>query len=171
MTSPWKDDRQLASRFHPDYPDDVQVFVHDGGPRLSACRPELVWVRIIAATNGVYSATVLNQPLHLKTVKQDDVIRFIVTDSCKYPILVTTRYLQEREAWTIHPCDKCGFSELFDAPSDLIRIVFSNIKEGYKLEMFSAFCPLCGGAQVAEKKAFAMKKKSSQRKWWQFWKS
>lgn len=171
MTSPWKNDPQLAGRFHPDYPDDLQVLIHDGGPRVSKCRPELVWVRVAAAANGVYSAKVLNQPAHLKTVKQADDIQFIVTPTCKHPILVTAKYLEERPQWTIHPCDTCGFAELFDAPSDLIRIVFPNLAAGSKMGMFTAFCPLCGGAQVVENEAeTAAMRKRMKRKWWQFWK-
>jgi hypothetical protein len=170
MTFPWRDDPQLAGRFHPDYPDDLQIFVHDGGPRVSKCRPELVWARVVGASNGSYSAKVLNQPLHLKTVKQDDIVQFIVTDSCKYPILVSTKYLEERDRWTIHSCDKCGLSELFDAPSDLIRIIFPNLPPNSKMGMFSSFCPLCGGTQVIEDEdATKEMKKRNGRKWWQLW--
>jgi hypothetical protein len=36
MDSRWRDDPLLKGRFHPDFPDDLQVVVHDGGPRLTA---------------------------------------------------------------------------------------------------------------------------------------
>jgi len=171
MTFPWRDDPQLAGRFHSDYADDLQVLVHDGGPRVSNCRAELVWARIVGVTDGVYSAKVLNRPVHLKTVKQADAIQFLVTPTCKHPIRVTAKYLKERSQWTIHPCDKCGFAELFDAPSDLIRIIFPNLAAGSSMTMFSTFCPLCGGAQVAENIAVAAEmRERTERKWWQFWK-
>lgn len=172
MAFPWRTDPLLVGRFHPEYPDDLQVLVHDGGPRISKCRPELVWVRIVGTANGVFSATVLNQPSYLKAVKQGDVIQFLVTPSCQHPILVTAKYLAERPHWTIHPCDKCGFAELFDAPSDLIRIVFPNLEHRAKMGMFSAFCPMCGGIQVVENEAeTAAMRHRLKRKWWQFWKT
>ena len=68
----------------------------------------------------------------------------------EYPVLVTDKYLIERPSWTIHPGKKCGFSELFDAPSDLILVVFPNIPADDVMEAFTSFCPLCGGIQVLE---------------------
>jgi hypothetical protein len=62
--------------------------------------------------------------------------------------MVTDKYLRERGAWTVHPCRQCGLSELFDAPSDLIRVVFPNTPPDAQLSMFTAFCALCGGVQV-----------------------
>src|SRR5215471_14876033 len=32
----WREHPLLKSRFHPEFPDDLQVIVHDGGPRLSS---------------------------------------------------------------------------------------------------------------------------------------
>ena len=46
MNAPWRTDPLLAGRFHQNYPDDLQVVVHDGGPRLSVIGPELMWVRL-----------------------------------------------------------------------------------------------------------------------------
>ncbi len=40
---PWRSDPLLEGRFHPEYPDDLQVIVHDGGPRLTKNAPELMW--------------------------------------------------------------------------------------------------------------------------------
>jgi hypothetical protein len=65
--------------------------------------------------------------------------------------MVTDKYLSERGAWTILPCRKCGFSEMFDAPSDLIRAVFPKSPPGGQMSMFTAFCPLCGGVQGASR--------------------
>jgi hypothetical protein len=48
----------------------------------------------------------------------------VVPADGKYPLLVTAKYLQQRADWIVRPCNKCGLSELFDAPSDLIRKIF-----------------------------------------------
>lgn len=45
---PWRTDPALSGRFHPDYPDDLQVIVHDGGPRFTEKPPELIWVTVTA---------------------------------------------------------------------------------------------------------------------------
>lgn len=152
---PWRSDPRLLGRFHPDYPDDVQVIVHDGGPRITDRRPEGVWVRVIGCEGEVFRGQVLNQPYQLEKVKQGDIIKFIVPESGPYPILVRDQYLKEREDWTIYPCDKCGLGELFDPPSELMKIVFPSVygREDMVMESFTAFCGVCGGVLVVENKS------------------
>ena len=74
MGHPWRDDPLLTGRFHPNHPDDLQVIVHEGGPRLSTSPPELIWVRL----DGVLAAGVdrvrraeLLRPLELPVVEID----------------------------------------------------------------------------------------------------
>jgi uncharacterized protein YegJ (DUF2314 family) len=114
IKKPWRSDPRLLGRFHSEYPDDVKVIVHDGGPRTTDRRPEVVWVRVIGCDGEVFRGQVLNRPFHLEKVKQGDFIKFIVPKSGEYPILVREQYLKERENWIITPCNKCGLSELFD---------------------------------------------------------
>ena len=90
--------------------------------------------------------------------------------------MVTDKYLREREAWTIHPCRKCGLTELFDAPSDLIRVVFPNAPPGAQMSMFTAFCALCGGVQGVEARTSPTAADEQtpvspprKRPWWKFW--
>jgi hypothetical protein len=175
----WWDHPKLLGRFHADFPDDLQVTVHDGGPRLTANRPELVWVRMTGAEGDLFRGRVLNQPHHLQSVRQGDEIHFIVPEGCEHPIQVTEKYLGERPGWEIRPCNKCGLPELFDAPSDLIRVVFPNLREGGVMQMFTAFCPLCGGIQVVKSmkapsedgtaEAPAPGPAAQKKHWWQFW--
>jgi hypothetical protein len=152
-------------RFYPEYPDDIQVIIHDGGPRITHNRPEVIWVRVIGHKNDVFIGKVLNQPLNLTGTHQGDTISFIKPETSEFPIFTTAKYLHERSKWIIHPCDKCGFDELFDAPSDLIRVIFPNIRLGFfrRMSWFGTFCPLCGGAQIVEGR-------NKDVKGWQFWK-
>jgi hypothetical protein len=91
--------------------------------------------------------------------------------------MVTDKYLRERGDWIIHPCRKCGFSELFDAPSDLIRVVFPNTPPDAQMSMFTAFCPLCGGVQGVASRANPVSGGEeagppaalARRPWWRFW--
>lgn len=175
MSAVWHNDPNLKNRFHPDYPDDIQVLVHDGGPRIAKHPPELMWVRVVGKPGEAYESILLNTPHQLETAKQGDRILFLAPPNAKFPIRVTGKYLAERAAWTIVPCDKCGFAELFDAPSDLIRRIFPNVPADAVLEKFTSFCPLCGGVQVISSKGAKTDQRQSvtrttKRKWWQFWK-
>jgi hypothetical protein len=143
----WQDHPKLKGRFHPEYPDDLPVLVHEGGPRLTTTRPELIWVRVTGGTGDVFTGRLLNQPHGLRTLRQGDEIRFVVPDGGEHPLRVTDKYLAERANWDITPCNKCQLSELFDAPSDLIRVVFPNTPTGgtSQMQAFTAFCGACGG--------------------------
>ena len=174
MTHPWRQIPQLQQRFLADYPDDLQVIVHDGGPRLTDRTPELIWVRVTNLEADVFTARVLNQPQQLLTVKQGSCIQFVLPSGGEHPVMVTQRYLGERPDWIIHPCDRCGLSELFDAPSDLMRKVFPDLPSGAVMETFTAFCAVCGGVQVVQHKSVNDDMEPEQadmpaKKWWEFW--
>lgn len=174
MSHEWRQHPKLRQRFHPDAPDDLQVIVHDGGPRLSKNSPELVWVTV-TGTDGcdLFTGRVLNQPQQLKSVSQGTVIGF-VAPAGDHLVMVTEKYLAERDRWNIHGCNKCGFDELFDAPSDLMRVIFPDLPADASMEMFTSFCGICGGVQVIQdKNAQSIDDESTPetkpRKWWQFW--
>ena len=152
MNTPWREDPQLKARFSPDYPDDLQVLVHEGGPRMSDNYPEVMWVKVQGMKDQVYIGTLLNEPRGLATVKQGDPILFMVAEGYKYPLRVTEKYLAERRIWDVKPCDGCGLAELFDAPSDLIKKIFTSAPEGWSAELFASFCPICGGVQIVSAK-------------------
>jgi len=82
----------------------------------------------------VFQGRVLNQPHRLQSVRQWSEIKFVPAAGAEFPVMVTAKYLKER-----------GFSELFDAPSDLIRVVLPSMSSAAQMNMFTAFCPLCGG--------------------------
>lgn len=173
MPHEWRNHPKLQGRLHPQHPDDIQVIVHDGGPRMTDRLPEALWVRILASEADVFTGEVLNQPQQLASVKRGQRVLFVVPTSGEHPLLVRPKYLQERLAWTIHPCNKCGLSELFDAPSDLITKVFPNLPPGQAPEMFTALCGACGGVQViasANVKTGQIGLAGARKKWWQFWK-
>jgi hypothetical protein len=150
MPQEWRSHRKLQGRFHPDYPDDIQVLVHDGGPRLTNHRPEVVWVTIVRCDENVFRGTVLNGPKQLSSISRGSEIQFLIPDGGEYPLMVTDKYLRERASWIIQPCNKCGLSELFDAPSELMRVIFPNVPPNSVLKMFTVFCGVCGGVQVVQ---------------------
>jgi len=173
MPHEWRNHPKLQGQFHADHPDDIQVIVHDGGPRMTDRRPEGVWLRVVAVDGDVFTGDVLNQPQQLNSVHQGDRLQFIVPASGKHPLMVRAKYLAERGRWVIHPCDQCGLSELFDAPSDLIAKVFPTLPPGQVPEMFTAFCGACGGVQGVERAGAGdddARAHASSKKWWQFWK-
>ena len=46
MPYEWSKHPLLQERLHPEHPDDLEVIVHDGGPRITDRKPELMWVTI-----------------------------------------------------------------------------------------------------------------------------
>ncbi|MBI1914701.1 MAG: hypothetical protein HYS12_08185 [Planctomycetes bacterium] len=164
----------MQGKFHEEYADDLQVMVHDGGPRLTSRHPEIVWVRVDGGDGDVFTGYVLNHPHQLQSVAEGSVIRFIVPESGEHPLMVTEKYLAERPHWEIIPCNRCGLSELLDAPSDLIRVVFPNLpEESAQSTMFTAFCGVCGGLLVVQARDAKLGRAghgARKKKWWQFWK-
>ena len=151
----WRTDKRLKGRFHEEYPDDLQVMVHDGSPRRATdLKPEVVWVRVIGCDNDIFQGYVLNQPFYLKTVKEGDLIKFVIPEGSELPLYVTEKYLEEREEWVITPCDKCGFSELLDPPSELAKKITPSMRDNEISMMFTTFCCLCGGLLVVQRKEF-----------------
>jgi hypothetical protein len=179
MSGALREHPKLKGRFLPDHPDDLQVLVHDGGPRVTRNPAEAVWVTVIGIDGDVFRGRVLNQPHNLRNVRQGSEIKFVVADGAEHPVMVTDKYLRERAAWLIHPCSKCGLSELFDAPSDLIRIIFPNTPPDAQMSMFTSFCPLCGGVQGVESQACEgmgdreavspVGSAPAAKPWWRFW--
>ena len=172
MSLEWRELPALRGRFHPEHPDDLEVVVHDGGPRFTDRRPELVWVRVLLAGAETFTGEVLNQPQQLASVRRGDRIQFVVPLAGKHPLMVRERYLQERAAWRVHPCSGCGLTELFDAPSDLIPKIFPNMGPGEMVEAFTVFCGACGGVQVVESATLdePLDALAPSKRWWQFWK-
>jgi hypothetical protein len=166
MTSgQWRQHPKLRRRFHPAHPDDLQVLVHEGGPRTATRRPELIWVRVIGQSADAFLGTVLNTPTQLETIQAGSEVLFIVPDGFEHPVRATEQYLAERIRWSIHPCSQCGMTELFDPPSVLAAKVFPGVAD---IEMFSALCAICGGAQVVEKSGSHTKPAPAVPKsWWQ----
>jgi hypothetical protein len=170
MNNKWREHPDLRGLFHPDYPDDLQVIVHDGGPRISSNQQEGIWVTVTGMNAKVLQGRVLNKPNKLRNIHQGSEIKFIivklrlaVAGRTTLPVMITDKYIQERTEWDVMPCSKCGFSDLFDAPSDLLRVNFPDqllMREkfpvtGEKTELFSftSSCPLCrdGKQMVLEK--------------------
>lgn len=163
----WRNHPSLKDKLHPQHPDDLQVVVHDGGPRLTERRPEAVWVSITSLQGNVFEGRVLNEPSQLESVARNQSIRFLVDTGTDHAVMVTEKYLREKVNWRINPCTKCGFTELFDAPSDLVRATFPNMPADAQLGAFTAFCPLCGGVQSIESLVAA--DSVVKRPWWKFW--
>lgn len=143
---PWRTDPGLRGRFHPQYPDDIQVLLHDGEPRRTGKRTEVCWVRVVGGDGsggGVYEGELLNQPHQLATVKPSQRIKFLAAPGARHPLYVTEEYLRERSGWEIQPCPSCGFHEGLDPPSVMARTRFPDSGDAIPV-MFTAHCALCG---------------------------
>ena len=103
MPHEWRKHPVLQGIFHPEHADDLQVLVHDDGPRISERKPELVWVTLTASDREVFTGKILNRPTQLQTVGQGDEIHFVVPRDGQQPLRVSEKYLRERPDWIIHP--------------------------------------------------------------------
>jgi hypothetical protein len=145
----WRRDAHLSGKLHPDFPDDIRVLLHDGGPLFCSFPPEVVWARLVSRVDdGVYRAILLNQPFQLTNRTVGDLIHVAVAGGDHPLVYVTDRYLIERASWSVNPCNQCALSVLFDAPSDLIAATFADLPSDVSLTHFTATCPLCGGKLI-----------------------
>jgi hypothetical protein len=168
----WRQQSELAGLFHPEFPDDLQVVVHDGEPRRSQRPPEACWVRVtgIAGTlnapiatasqsppfkraetrtlsRTIFQGVLLNTPHGLTTIRQGAPLLFVRAAGVPHPLQVSDLYLRERVSWGFVPCDKCGADETFDPVSVMAKTRFPTAPAGAVPLMFSAFC-LCGGTMT-----------------------
>lgn len=170
----WRTHPLLLEHFHPMAADDVQILVHDGGPRVTDKAPELAWGTVIEQIGErLFAARLLSAPQRLETVRKGMVVK-LVAHEVGPPLMVTDLYLKERARWVISPCKKCGFTELFDAPSTIQRVVFSHMPEDATIETFTSFCGMCGGVQLIRTREVAERGHTPSaigpaKKWWQVW--
>jgi hypothetical protein len=148
MFNEWRDHPKLKERFEVEYPDELQIVLHDGSPGRTGRMPEIAWVEVTGCGWRSIHRRVLSEPEQLRNVAEGSEILFIVPAGGEYPLQVSEKYLEERPHWIIHPCKTCGLSELLDAPSDLIRADFPNMGPDEVVEMFTARCGMCGDVQV-----------------------
>ncbi len=108
----WHEDLALKGHFHPEYPDDLQILVHEGSFRFTNTKPEVMWGRLLArietthrdgSTTHAYKATLLNQPKQLKTVQVGQEILLVAYPAYRFPIRVTHEYLASRGDYEITP--------------------------------------------------------------------
>jgi hypothetical protein len=154
----WHEDPNLKGRFHPEYPDDLQVMLHEGSFRFTESKPEIAWARIGLMLEAKYDdgdtlryfrANLLNQPHQLKSLTVGQEILFMAHKSYRYGVLVTYDYLHDRAQHIITPCNQCGLPELFDPISKLHQSSFPDMKNNPDLppdtlSIFTSFCPICG---------------------------
>lgn len=153
QTGRWHSHPKLKGRFLADHPNELLVIVHEGGPRVTSRRPEVVAVEVTGCEEEIFTGRILQQPIQLHSLRLGQRIQFIVPSAARFPVLVTEKYLQERSLWKIQPCKKCGFAELFDPPSELIPLLFPNSVARASRESFKTACALCGGPQTVLAKA------------------
>ncbi len=189
----WRDDPDLAGRFHSRYPDDLQVIVHVGEPRRSGCALEACWVRVIQGIakyrfpilpaggrapfdpstlrwieRTVYRGTLLNQPQPRMGIQKGEDLLFLHAAGLPHPLLVRRAYLEERVQWALIPCDACGADQCLDPPTVMARTRFPNSPVGAEPIAFSAFCP-CGGTMMLVKMAGEASVEGKGKAWWKIW--
>jgi hypothetical protein len=129
MTGFWNDLVERLKRRKSDDFERMQVILHDGGPRKTDRRPELVWVRVTGGAGDLFNGVVLDKPTQLRKVRKGSKISFVLTKSGQRALQVSARYIEERSSWRLlAPCNQCGLSELFDPPSELVAETFPGMR-------------------------------------------
>ncbi len=149
MNSHWKDHPRLRHRWHPEHPDRLRVLLHDGGPHTAKAPPELHTVQVVERRGQVFFGSLLSTPRRLVRTRVGDRVAFLVPHRAPHPVQVRDDYLAERRQWRWEPCGRCGFSELFDPPSQLLQR-HSGDAELRGQPRFETSCPLCGGCVRVE---------------------
>lgn len=152
---------------------DFRVLLHQGGPRPaeSVLRrtggrierlavepaveppvPELVAARIVGQEGRAFRVELAEPPQFLKAFAQGGQLLIFRMPTLEKPFLVSEAYVAERKQWTISPCSVCGFSELFEPPSELLRSAL-RIPSPELVEGFSWRCPLpgCSGTILVDR--------------------
>ncbi len=158
VDAPWRHDPVLIGRFHPRFPDDLQVLVHDGEPRRTGRRAEVCWVRLDGVDDGaprpvtdrpahtrLYRATLLSRPHQLTTIAAGEPLRLIADPGGRHPLRVTDAYLAERAGWRITPCTGCGLHEGLDPPSVMAASRQAAATAEAPPTTFTVRCPSCTG--------------------------
>ncbi|HEY4179146.1 MAG TPA: hypothetical protein VGM90_20020 [Kofleriaceae bacterium] len=196
--STWRADPALQGQFHAEFPDDLQVMVHDGEPRRTQKVPEACFVRITSIAGSlrlphapagasppfkaallsftdrpVYSATLLNQPHKLSTVRANESILFVTAPGLPHPLHVTAQYLRERPQWVIAPCSGCGGDQTLDPMSTMAKTRFPNAPGGMVPMAFTSICP-CGGTMMLTMTDLPLSAApgaatDGKKPWWKFW--
>ncbi len=193
----WRTDPNLAGKFHPQHPDDIEVMVHDGEPRRTQRTPEGCWVRVSSVAGSlrmpmamsgadapptpgtpvqwsertIYAGTLLNAPHQLTTVREGAAIQFIFAPGMPHPLMVTPQYLSERSSWAFAPCNGCGADQGLDPPTVMGKTRFPDAPGGSVPIAFSAKCP-CGGMMMlsmVELPKAGGAASGDKKPWWKFW--
>jgi hypothetical protein len=144
----WRTDPTVKSKFVTQYPDDIQVVVHEGDMRITQRPLELIWVKITGHAAPYYKGFLLNQPQNLATLHQGSEIIFKIETGCEHPVRVLEEYIKDRKEWIVKPCEGCGLNEAFSPVAALTKLSFPNNPPDSTVEAFTSRCNLCGGTQV-----------------------
>ena len=107
----WREDPNFKGKFHPDFPDDLQVLVHEGSFRFTDTSPEVMWARIVAKMEvtlqsgdkySFYKGILLNQPHQLKTLKLHQEIYLVGAEKYPHAIRIAPDYIPDRPLWEIN---------------------------------------------------------------------
>lgn len=87
--APWRGDPALRGKFHPQWPDDIQVLIDapDGGGGAG----EVCWLRVVAVDDPdarIYAGVLQHAPRALAHVQAGDRLRFTITPGARHPRMV-----------------------------------------------------------------------------------
>lgn len=148
-SGPWQRDPALAGRFHPSYPNDLEVRFYFAEQQTL----EKMWVRTTGVDEeiGGYVAVLVNRPHTDATgLAPGASVAYRVAAGMPDPIWVTPAMRANLASWSSR-CERCGFDMLLLPAEDLIRRQFE-LPPGTVMEAFTTRCLACGEGMVVRKR-------------------
>lgn len=140
----WRMDPELAAWCHINYPDDCQVLIHNGAsPTFGDTDREIVWATINDRQGDIFSATVINDPQHVQSIRQGHTIQFAKTGGNHPPALLTGELVRDLPRLDVKPCQKCRNRLVFDSIAKLAP----DEVEAYPHKV-ETVCRFCGEPQI-----------------------
>ena len=146
---PWQHDPTLAGRFHPSYPNDLEVRFYFAEQQTL----EKMWVRTTGLDEpvGGYLGVLVNRPHTDGTgLRPGASVAYRAAPGMTDPIWVTPAMRANLFGW-LSLCDSCGFDMLLMPAEEVIQRQFT-LPPGTVMEAFSTRCLACGGGMVVRKR-------------------
>ncbi|MFT3714097.1 MAG: hypothetical protein QM817_41070 [Archangium sp.] len=150
--TPWLEDPFFKSRFHPEYPNDLQAHFF-----ITASKQvEQMWVRLGAPTGmpNTYAGVLLNTAHSDPSLKQGLLVKIRGAPGAKAPLWLSPVMEENLRTWDAK-CQACGFDLMLEPAADVIKRSFPNAPAGSVMHGFTMRCAMCNQTMMVQMKAGA----------------
>lgn len=148
--TPWTSDPFFKSRFHPEFPNDLQAHFFI----ITAKKVEQMWVRLDGPTPmaSTYSGVLLNTAHSDPSLAQGMRVKIRGAPGAKAPLWLSPAMEANLQSWDAK-CTACGFDLVLEPVADVVARSFANAPPGTVFEAFTTRCAMCNQTMQVQKKA------------------